>query len=230
MRTCKCVRSAWWACTRTSQHVVYAYFYCVIYNERWTLISFGDICVPVCHYCCDYSLTIPPSHILPYYPRTQHPPCPLSQAMTIGGGLPPSIMGVRRRNLQLAHGSADSGCLRAHCYLHHAPPRPHLASHPHNTLAYNHSSLPPPSVLPLPRTHTFQHIIFCKYIGPRLCVRFFVKGARSMGLLHIHTTHSMNNHKHPTPTRLGKDTKEPWLYPSPPLTKERSFVGCSPSA
>ena len=36
----------------------------------------------------------------------------------------------------------------------------------------------------LPQTYTFQHTIFCKYIGPGLCVRFFVKGAHSMGLLH----------------------------------------------
>jgi len=34
--------------------------------------------------------TIPPPHTLPYYPRTKHPACPLSQFKTIGGGLPPS--------------------------------------------------------------------------------------------------------------------------------------------
>jgi hypothetical protein len=85
MQTCKCVRSARWACTRTSKHVMHAYFFGVIYNERWTLISFGDICVPACHCCCGYTLTIPPSHTLPYYPRTQHHPCPLSQARSLGG-------------------------------------------------------------------------------------------------------------------------------------------------
>ena len=163
-------------------------------------------------------------HTLPYYNLTKYPSCPLSQLKAIGGELPSSIiMGARRRNLRLARGGADSGCLRAHCYLHHAPPRPHLASHPHNTLAYNHSSLPPPSVLPLPRTHTFQHIIFCKYIGPRLCVRFFVKGARSMGLLHIHTTHCINTRKPPTPTRLGKVYKGALVVPlSSP--HQRAFV------
>jgi len=119
-------------------------------------------------------------------------------------GTPPSIMGARRRNLRLARGSADSGCLRADRYLHHVPPRPHPASHPHNTLACNHSSLPPPSVLPPPHTHTFQHIIFCEYLGPRLCVRYFVNGARSMGLLHIHTSHSINTRILPTSTRLAK--------------------------
>jgi len=37
------------------------------------------------------------------------PPCPLSQATTIGGGPPPSIMGARRRHLRLARGSVYSG-------------------------------------------------------------------------------------------------------------------------
>ena len=141
---------------------------------------------------------------------------------TIGGGHPPSIiMGARRRNLRLARGSADSGCLLTHLCLYHALPRPHPASHPHNTLACNYSSLPPLSVLPPPHTHTFQHIIFCKYIGPRLCVRFFVKGARSMGLLHIHTTHFINTRKHPTPKRLDKVYKGESLGCTPlfPSTK-----------
>jgi len=132
-------------------------------------------------------------------------------------------MGARRRNLRLARGSADSGCLCAHRCLHHAPPRPHPASHPHNTLACNHSSLPPPSVLPPTHAHTFQHIIFCKYIGPRLCVRFFVKGARSMGLSHIHTIHSIYTRKHPNPTRLGKVYKGALVVPlSSP--HQRAFV------
>ena len=124
--------------------------------------------MPTCHCICGI-----PS------PTTLGPniPCTLSQATTIGGGLLSSMMGVQQQRLPLARGSADSVCLRVHRCLHHAPPRPHPASHPHNTLACNHSSLPPPSVLPPPHTHTFQHIIFCKYIGPRLCVRFFVKGA-----------------------------------------------------
>ena len=93
----------------------------------------------------------------------------------------------------------------------------------HNILSCNHSSLTPSSVLPPPHTHTFQHIIFCKYIGPRLCVRFFVKGARSMGLLHIHTTHFINTRKHPTPKRLDKVYKGVLVVPlfSP---QQRLFV------
>ena len=66
------------------------------------------------------------------------------------------------------------------------------ASHPHNTTPLHattpHSHLPlyshPPT--PTPSNTPF----FCKIIDPRLCVRFFVKGARSMGPS--------------TPTHLGK--------------------------
>ena len=57
------------------------------------------------------------------------------------------------------------------------------ASHPHNTTSLHattpHSHLPlyshPPT--PTPSNTPF----FCIFIDPRLCVRFFVKGARSMG-------------------------------------------------
>jgi len=50
----------------------------------------------------------PPSHTLPSYPRFQHPPCPLSQATTIGS----SIMVARRQYLRLARSSADSSWLQ----------------------------------------------------------------------------------------------------------------------
>jgi len=84
-----------------------------------------------------------------------------------------------------------------------------LAPTQHSTLARNNTSLLPPSVLPPPHTHTFQHIIFCKIIGPRLCVRFFVKGARSVGP--------------PTPTRLGKVYKRALVVP-PSFPHQRAFV------
>jgi len=85
-------------------------------NERWVLISFGDICGPTCHYhcICGYTLTIPPPHTLPYYPRINLP------RVLLWLGLPPSIiMGAQRHNLRLARGSAESVCLRADHYLHH---------------------------------------------------------------------------------------------------------------
>jgi len=48
-------------------------------------------------------------------------------------GLPPSIMGARRSHLRMARGNADSVWLRAHCYLLHAPQRPHTYSDAHTS-------------------------------------------------------------------------------------------------
>jgi len=138
---------------------VHAYFCCAICNERWVLISFGDICGPASYCICGYGLTIPLPNTLPYYPRIHHHPCPLSQTTTIGGEFPPSIMGARRRNLRLARGSADSVCLRAHRYLHYAPPRPHtrpctLTTFLHTATLHSHllpaNAAPPHSHLCLP--------------------------------------------------------------------------------
>ena len=57
-------------------------------------------------------------------------------------GLPPSIiMGARWRTLRLARGSAESVCLRAHCYLHHAHTRPRTLITPLNATTL-HTSLP----------------------------------------------------------------------------------------
>ena len=52
---------------------VHAYCFSAIFNERWALLSFDDICGSACHCICGYTLTIPPLHTLPYYPRTKHP-------------------------------------------------------------------------------------------------------------------------------------------------------------
>jgi len=57
MRTCECMR-----CLRGGVHAllnmwVHARFYCMIYKECWTLISFGDMCVPACHFSCGCTLT-----------------------------------------------------------------------------------------------------------------------------------------------------------------------------
>jgi len=69
----------------------------------------------------------------------------------------------------------------------------------------------------LPSTHYFFESILALY-------KFFVKGAHSMGLFHITSNHSINPRTHPTPHALAKYTKEPWLYPPPSCTKERSSV------
>ena len=97
----------------------------------------------------------------------------------------------------------------ATCTMLHQDLIPGLALTQHSTLARNNTSLPSPSLLPHPHTHTFQHTIFCKTIDPRLCVRFFVKGARNMGP--------------PTPTRLGKVYKRALVVP-PSSPHQRVFV------
>ena len=126
----------------------------MIHTGSWTgvcqVISFGDICVPAGPCSCGHTITNPPPHTLPYYPVTKHPQCPVSQARTLGWGLPPPIMDVRQQNLRLARSSADSVCPRAHRYLHHglqdltpglAPPQ-HSCMHPHFT-----PTSPPPTPL-----------------------------------------------------------------------------------
>ena len=62
---------------------VHAYFFSVIYNEHWTMISFSDIFVPDCHCLCDYTFTFPPPNTLPYYPRTQYPPCIIAVPVSV---------------------------------------------------------------------------------------------------------------------------------------------------
>jgi len=72
---------------------VHAYFFSATCNKHWAVIGFGDICLSAYPCSCSYTLTNPPPHTLPYYPRTKHLSCPLSQFKTIGGGLPPSERG-----------------------------------------------------------------------------------------------------------------------------------------
>jgi len=127
-------------------------------------------------------------------------------------------------------------CLRARPCLHHASTRPYTRPPTHTTplhVTTLHSHLPSAhttlfiaiSVLysHLPHNHAFQHIIVCKHIGPRLCVRFFMKGAHTMSLLHTHTNHSINTRKHPTPTPLGQVYKRALVVTSS-TTLQRAFV------
>ena len=147
MRTCDCVRSAWWVCTGASKHVD-AHFYRAIYNESWALISFCDIYVPACHCIFGYTLTIHPPYTIPYYNWTQHSPCPLSQATNIGGDSPPfdhgravatPTIGGQQRRLCFSCSPLPALC---------SAKTSRLALYPHNTLACNHTSLQPP-----PRPH-----------------------------------------------------------------------------
>jgi len=117
-------------------------------NEHWALISFSDICVPTCHCLCGHTLTFPPPRTLPYYPRTQHPPCPLSQATNIGGGLPLSIMGARRRNLRSARGSVSTAPC-ATCTMRRQDLTPGLipSQHPYMQQHFTPTCSPPPTPL-----------------------------------------------------------------------------------
>jgi len=191
---------------------VHAYFYCAIYNKLWALISFSDICVPACYGICDYTLTILLPHTLPYYPRTQHPPCPLSQATTIGDRPPPSIMGARRRPLRLAHGSADSVPLRAHRCLQHAPPKPHTrprTSQHHCTQPHSTPTSSPP---------TFLHPIAISILAVNSLSRARC-WASSQKLLRIE--------RHPTSTQLTPLTPQT-PNPHTPWQSIHKSLGCNP--
>jgi len=129
-------------------------------------------------------------------------------------------MGARRRNLRLARGSADSVCLRAHCYLHHGLPRPHTRPRTLATPLQPHftpTSSPPTPLHPiaisilainyLSGSHTWA----CPNVG------------KDIATLNIHSTHSINTRTHPTPTRLGKVFKRALVVPPSSLHK-RAFV------
>jgi len=94
----------------------------------------------------------------------------------------------------------------------------HPASHPHNTLSATslHSHL-----LPVP---PHSHL----YFGYKLPVWHVPPGfvsafAKDRATIHIHSTHSINTRKHPTPTRLGKVCKRALVVP-PSSPHQRTFV------
>jgi len=131
-------------------------------------------------------------------------------------------MGARRRHLRLAHGSADSVCLRHRRYLHHALPRPHTqprthTTHLHATILHSY----------LPLTHTpvpHSHLSF----GYKLPVTAHTPGlvptvAKDRATLHIHSNLSINTRKYPTPTRFGKVYKRALVVP-PSSHHQRAFV------
>jgi len=135
MQTCQCVWAARWVCTRASQHVgACILLFCDVHRRkevRWALISFGDICGSACHCICGYTLTIPPPHTLPYYPRTKHPSCPLCQLKTIGGGLPPSERGGKTYDWRAAAPTFFVFVLIATCTIARQNLTPDLAPSQH---------------------------------------------------------------------------------------------------
>ena len=133
-----------------------------------------------------------------------------SRLRPLGEDSPRSIMGARRRNLRLARGGTDSLYRHIQSYLHHAPPRPHtrpgtLTTPLHATTLHSHLL---PANTPVPHSHL--------YFGYKLPVTGRALGPSQPSLrtkLPSTSTHA-----------LAKYTK-PWLYPPPPLTKQRSSVG-----
>jgi len=146
----------------------------------------------------------------PNIPRVLFP-----RSQQLWGDSPPSIMGARCRHLRLARGSADSVCLRIHHSLVYAPLRPHtrprtLTTPLHaTTLHFTPTCSPPTPLHPI--------VISILAINSLSQARYW---ASSRQLLRTERPST-------SPHALTKYTKEPWLYPSPPLTKERASVGCA---
>jgi len=155
-----------------------------------------------------------PSAYPPLLPSDQKSPASSFPGHDNWGGTPPTQPWAHGGNIYdwcVAAPTLFLFLLTATCTMLRQDLIPGLAPTQHNTLVRNNTSLPPHSVLPPPHTHSFQHTIFCKIIDPRLCVRLFVKGARSMGPQ--------------TPTRLGKVCKRALVVPPSSSTKEQLSVG-----
>jgi len=133
-------------------------------------------------------------------------------------------MGARRRNLQLARGSAESVCLCAHRSLHYVLPRPHHRPCTHTTPL--HATTLHSHLLPAHISAPHSHLCFgYKQPVPGALLGLVSAAAEDRATLLIHSTHSINTRTHPTPTRLGNVYKRALVVPPPPLTKERSSVG-----
>jgi len=188
---------------------VHAYFFSAICNEHWVLNSFGDTCLSVYPCSCDYTLTIPPPHTLPYYPRTKHHSCPLSQFKTIGGGLPPLVHGRKTYDWRAAAPTLFVFVLIATCIMACQDLEPGFASSQHPCMQphFTPTSCPPTPLHPV--------AISVLAINSLSQARRWASSQQPLRIERPSTS----------PHALAKYTKEPWLYPPLPLTKERSFVG-----
>jgi len=153
-------------------------------------------------------------------------------------------MGARRLQFRLARGSADSVCLRARFYLHHAPTRPHTRPHTHTTPLHTTTlhSLVPPDHTSAPHSHLcfgckmpVRHVplglasVFAKdraklpAPGTVTLLGFVSAAAKGSATPHLHKTHLINTHKHQTPTPIGKVYKRALVVPSS-SPHQRAFV------
>jgi len=124
----------------------------------------------------------------------------------------------------LARSSADSVCLCAHRYLHHALSRPHTRPRTHNIPLQPHftPTSSRPTLFYLIAISVLA-IIACPGRTPGLVVPTIAKDSATLTDRDIHSTHSINSHTHLTPTRLGKVyTRDLVVTPSSP--NQREFV------
>jgi len=220
-----CVQSNRWARTRASKLVhacalllcdiqrgcerallsmwVHACFFSAICNEHCVLISFGDICLSDYPCSCGYTLIIPPP--IPFHttlgPNIPHVLFPSSRPL--GGGLPSSerddkTYDRRRKALTL---------FVFVLITKHGLPRSHTWPRTLTTPLHDSHLLP---------AHT-----------PAPCSHFYFGYKNACPRAHLGLSQpSLRTARPPTnPHALAKYTKEPWLYPPLPLTKEPSFVG-----
>jgi len=181
--------------------------------------------VPACHCVGGYTLTISPS-LFPFPSLLPSgPPSPVSSfpGHDHWGGTPlldhgraaaTSKIGARQCLLCLSSCSP----LPASC----AAKTSHPASHPHNTLAYAitlHSHLLPAHTAP-PHCHLYFGY---KLPVPSAPLGFVSAAATDRATLHIHSAHSINTRKHPSPTRLGQVYKRALVVP-PFFPYQRAFV------
>jgi len=144
-----------------------------------------------------------------------------------GGGIPlllrhlatsPTSDGSRTSDLSLglARGGADSFCLRARRYLHHAPTRTHTRP-PIHTTPLRGTTLH--SHLPADYTHAPHSHLYFGYEQPAGAHTFVPTVAKDSAPLHIHPNHSINTYKHSTPTPLGKVYKTGVSLSNPLFTR-----------
>jgi len=119
-------------------------------------------------------------------------------------------------------------CLSA-CSLLPAPcatKTSHTVSHPHTTLVCNHTSHFTPTCSPPTPLHPIA--ISVVVINSLSRVRRWASSQQPLSIERPPTSTqptSLTPANTQPPHALAKYTKESWLYPSPPLTKERSSVG-----
>jgi len=197
----------------------------LVHSQHHCIVSVTFVGLLVIHCICGHNLTILPLHTLPYCPQSKQSPCPLSQLKTIWLGLPLSIKwarGGKPYDWRAAAPNLFVCVLTTTCTMHHQNLTPGLvhSQHPCMQPHFTPTSSPP----------TPLHLIAISILAinslsgvyrwaPPQCSRRTVRPSTSTEptLLTLANTQP--------PHALTKYTKEPWLYPPPPLTKECSSVG-----